>query len=320
MVVSSILSSLRRHAAIPLFIISRAPKRRPYHATVLQLLAVNALEEALEKAATDASHRSHFYRALMQSDIYVIPAPPPENDNNNNPTGGLYLQPWQWQTSTGGVQSILPFFSSVQNVQTFQQSLPESERAPHAKLEGRTFLELVKDYPASIVLNPGLPYGKGFSPTEVSKLLDGSLLPPHEVEPSAILPQDDTSSSEVVMGQPKVYPAEFIHSLQIVFRRHASKLQAAYLAQIFVPDSGEDPHPVIGIEMTPSSNDEQFQSVLKDAIQVQQSILPEELVDFVQVQNDSQDDIVKYMQTKTKPFFVSGGDSSWHSLDSEDEK
>lgn len=251
-------------------------------------MAVNALEESLEQAATDPDHRPQFYRDLMTSNIFVIPAPAPEGATNKG--GGLFLQQWQIPIQ-GQVQPVLPFFSSLENLEQFQFDLPKKD--PHAELECRTFLELVSHTTGiHIVLNPGLPYGKAFSQGEISGLLDGSLLAPEM--------SDITSNSEqeIMMGQPKEYPTELVEALKTLFADFDA-VDAAYLAHVFVPESGEAPHNCIGLKLR---NPDALQIILQFAINVQQQVEPDKIVDFVHMTEDSHDTLSQYL-LKTEPFY-----------------
>ena len=267
-----------------------------FHATTMRAMANNALEESLEQAATDPNHRAQFYRDLMTSNIYVIPAPtPPEGASKS---GGLYLQQWQIPIQ-GKPQSVLPFFSSLENVQEFQMDLSAADREPHAELKCRTFLELVANIPAgtiNIVLNPGLPYGKAFSTTEIAGLLDGSLLAPEMSE----IASTSSSNSEIIMGQPKEYPTALVEALKELFQDFDA-VDAAYLAHVFVPESGEPPHTCIGLQV---SNPEALQVVLQFAITAQKQVEPNKIVDFVHVTEDrkEEDELVQYL-LKTEPFY-----------------
>ncbi|CAB9513776.1 Protein SseB [Seminavis robusta] len=271
---------------------------------IVRGLAVNALEESLEKAATDPNHRPQFFRDLMDSSIYVVNSVDDvaaESSSQQQQGGGLYLQQWQVDPPSGSSSNtppkvILPFFSSLENLRQACQD----DQAKHAKLECRNFLELVKEYRSAIVLNPGLPYGKQFFPQEIAGLLDGSLLAP---PPAAASQETIPTGTKLIMGQPKEYPVALTEALKSTFHNNTA-VQAAYLAQVYVPDSGEPPNVYIGMELIRGAQDDAtFQSVLQDAIRVQQETCPDEIVDFVQVAKDSEDTVVEYLRDKTTPFY-----------------
>jgi SseB protein C-terminal domain len=141
-----------------------------------------------------------------------------------------------------------------------------------------------------IVLNPGMQYGKAFSLTEISGLLDGTLLAPEM--------SDISQGHEVFLGVPRVYPTALVNALSQLFRDFDA-VEAAYLAHVFILESGEPPHSCIGLKL---SQPEALPVILEFAVNLQKQVAPDKLVDFVQVEEDSEDDVVKYL-LKTEPFY-----------------
>lgn len=262
-------------------------------------MAVNPLEESLEKAATDAGERANFLRKLMESEIYLIPALHEQGAEKS----GLALQPWQLQLGETP-QAVLPFFSSLENLEEFRQHLPEQEKYTNVCIGCRDFFENSTGFPASIVLNPGLQYGKDFSVNEIAKLLDGSLLAATPTPP-------EKAGGEFMIGEPTEYPTKLVDALKVLFGREESNVQAAYLAHVFYRESGEPPHSCVGIQTISNQKEnekegDRFQSVLLDAIHIQEEVSPDKIVDFVEVKEGSEGEVEQYMLTKSEPFFLRG--------------
>lgn len=69
----------------------------------------------------------------------------------------------------------------------------------------------------------------------------------------------------ILIGKPKIYPEKLINNLIKLFST-IPKVKAAYLAQVFIINSGIPAHPVIGIDMEGNLNDifNQIDAVIKE--------------------------------------------------------
>jgi len=84
------------------------------------------------------------------------------------------------------------------------------------------------------------------------------------------------NDQKFLIGKPKVYPEKLTKELIRLFSTIPS-VKAAYLAQIFIPNSGIPAHPVVGIEMHGNLNEiaDELTKVIK------KNIPPEECIDVV---------------------------------------
>lgn len=62
------------------------------------------------------------------------------------------------------------------------------------------------------------------------------------------------NNNEFLIGKPKLVPDKLIDELKKLFLK-LPNVESAYLAQIFIPNSGIPAHPVIGINMHGDLND-----------------------------------------------------------------
>lgn len=117
------------------------------------------LEIALQKAFTDASWRSEFFRLLMQADVWV-----PGNIANSatNEPGSMDLQHWEKQDAS----EVIPFFTSQQALEC-----AAGGGQPFVVMPVRTLFEITLG--KTLFLNPKLVQGKEFTPREINRLLHG---------------------------------------------------------------------------------------------------------------------------------------------------
>lgn len=239
----------------------------------------NALERSLVQAAQDPSHRPQFYRDLLGSDIFLISAGEPLDAPDGVLQKGERLRIEAWQYND---ENWLPIFSSLPRLQS-----AISAESNYLRLNARDFFEMTRG--ANVVLNPGQDYGKEFPRSEVQTLLDESLL-------RATGGYTVETETEVLLGQPAIYPTELVQALSRLFARHRN-VSAAYLAHIANPSRGENPHTLIGV-----TADGDCQQVIGEAGFVASQIVPgEEPVDFLLMTDDS--DVCKYLVNETKPFY-----------------
>lgn len=241
----------------------------------------NDLERSLMKAAGDPSHRPQFYRDLLESVIYFIQAGDRSLDIQDGVLqegAQIQIQPWQRNG-----EDWIPIFSSLTRL---QQSLKTG--STYLRLNARSFLEIT--HGANVILNPGLEYGKEFTPSEIESMLNGSIFRANQ---GYTVPEQ----TKVVIGQPKEYPTELVGTLARLFRKHSS-IRAAYLAHFFNPERDEQPHTLIGIDA-----EGDWESIVGEAGMVATEVMPKStIVDFVRVSPDDTG-VSQYMLQETKPFY-----------------
>lgn len=241
----------------------------------------NDLEHSLMKAATDPTHRPQFYRDVLTSEVYLVHAgDEPLDIEDGVLQEGTYLQ---LQPLEHNGQEWLPIFSSLSRLQEVLQS-----EATYLQLSARAFFEITRG--ANVILNPGLDYGKEFTAPEIERMLDGSIF--HAGRGYTV-----EKETQVLIGQPAVYPTELANALSRLFARYKS-VRAAYLAHFFNPERDDRPHTLIGIDA-----DEDWEAIVGDAGMVARAVLPQdEVVDFLRVSPD-ESGVSQYMLQETKPFY-----------------
>lgn len=236
------------------------------------------LEKLLENAAKNPAFRPDFYDALRQSDL-VVPYLPDKNQALQN--GEVFLK----QDTAVKVkelvredgQRFIPIFTSVE---ALQKGVKTTEA--YLQLNAKTLFEITKG--ASYVLNPYSNYAKEFSPEEIESLMNHTIS-----EKNIHLLEKD---AQILVGQPKDYPHLLIDTLKNYFSK-TNNVNAAYLAQIFVPNKDEKPHLMVGVDMYGDN-----EKILKNSMMIAQSFLnKEEFIDFLVVEKHH--DFVKDI----KPFF-----------------
>ncbi len=240
---------------------------------------VNALEKSLVKAATHPSARPQFYHDLLEAEIYIVnkdTGNPSIQDQDYRPGSELRIQQLK-----KGDQFWLPIFSSLPRLQQFTNS-----GTNYLRMRARDFFEMTRG--ANIILNPNLAFGKEFLPQEIDQLLDGSIFSPGQTYTA---PKD----TQVLIGQPAIYPNEFVKALSDYFATNPL-VNRAYLAQVHYPENDEKPHLLIGID---AQGD--WEMVIGDAGMIASNVLEKgEWIDFMRLDDSG---ISQYLVNKTRPFY-----------------
>jgi len=166
------------------------------------------LAEALRAAATDPSHRMDFYRTLLKSDVFVIT--PDELQGGVLPAGAALRL---LHCTVDGTPTV-PMFTSLLALQQW-----------------------IKEHVHYV--DPGQPYGKLFTPGEISSLLDGSIFRP---EPYVV-----EQATSVLIGQPARMPHRLIELARQVFTQHRC-VRAAHLVHFHNPQRDAEAHSLIGVD------------------------------------------------------------------------
>lgn len=233
----------------------------------------NHLEQLLAAAAQDPGQRPAFYRALLESDLYVL--------GTAHETAGGDTQ-LELRVLEAEGRRVIPIFSSEARIQEFVQ-----REETYLQMNGRALLGTVTGSGTGLVLNPGAAYGKEFTPEEIAALLDGSLFRRGEE-------REVKAGEQVLLAQPARYPHELVRALRS-FLAGQPAVRAAYLAQMHRPTLGDSPHLVIGI-------DGDLAAIAGEIGLVAREVLGEgEIVDLIPI---AAEPISEYMTTQTEPFYV----------------
>jgi type III secretion system (T3SS) SseB-like protein len=175
----------------------------------------------------------------------------------------------------------LPIFSSLERLEHYIRN-----DSNYLQLHAKDFFEITRG--AHVILNPGSPYGKEFLPEEIEQLLDGSIFKPLQTYTT---PKD----TQVLIGQPAVYPNELVRVLSAYFEKNPH-VHKAYLVQYFNQEADEKPHLLIGIE---GKGD--WQQVVGDAGMIASEVIGTgEVIDFMRL---DQSGLSKSIIRQTKPFY-----------------
>lgn len=245
----------------------------------------NDLERSLIKAATDPAHRPQFYRDFMESDIFIIQhgEQPPEEHRRVVMEEGKTIQ---IRNIEHNGKPHIPIFSSLE---TLRAAL--TGEVAYLGINALELLRMIKGTP--LLLNPGSHYGKEFTVSEVTSLLDGSIWQPSE----RYVVQKPT---QVMFGQPKNYPKELAEALCRLFPTIGA-VKRAWLAHYFNPERDEKPHTLIAIEH--SGN---WEHVAGQAGMVAKDIkIPDPPIDFMQVagKRSTKGGVEDYFLNELEPFY-----------------
>jgi hypothetical protein len=241
----------------------------------------NSLEVALRLAADEPAHRPEFYKILLEATVYIL-------GHSDSPTNGLRtfdagdkISINKWTRNDGSF--VIPFFSSLEALQKAIE-----EETTYMALPARSLFEMTKG--SSLVLNPKLQFGKEFFANEIEALITNGVnrLPEVRVTQKA---------TEVLLGQPAIYPSKMIDSLTALLSKH-SNVKAAYLTLMHDPSQSEKPHLVVGIEA-----EGDIELVIREAgVVAGDTATNGEPVDLIRVEQGDRG-LSEYFVRDVKPFY-----------------
>ena len=227
----------------------------------------NELEAALVAAATNPDARPRFYEVLLRSDLVVIDEDPPR------------------KVAIDGAPHSAVFSSAAR----IAAGVIGGDTVRHRAVNARTLFGAIGSQP--VILNPGSAFGKKFTPEEMAQMVDGSIFAPRE---TLVVPDD----REVMLGQPANYPTHVTDPIAAFFKTK-SEVRAAYLAHMFDPESGDEAHTLIGVDIEDDAN---FEKLMGEAAIVVGAVAQKgEVVDFCRIIPG--EGVSEYMTKETKPFY-----------------
>lgn len=241
----------------------------------------NQLELALRLAADEPAHRPDFYKALLDSTVFILGHSDGSNLGERTLEAEEKVSIQNWVREDGS--PVIPFFSSLHSLQKAIE-----EEVTYMALPSKSLFAMTKG--ATLVLNPKLAYGKEFSPNEIEALLSDGVnrLPEQRVTKRA---------TQVLLGQPAKYPEKMVDSLTSLFSKHGN-VKAAYLTLMHDRSHDEKPHLVVGIEA-----DGDIESIIREAGVVAGDTSPNgEPVDLYRVARDDKG-LSEYFFREVKPFY-----------------
>ncbi len=203
------------------------------------------IEYLLEKAASEPGLRPKFYKTLLNSELIVL------TNENSGEEGVQTLE----KNTTLNIMSMsdgkIPVFTSTDRI--FDKGVIKTE-VPFIGMNGRSLLEATQG--ATLILNPFSDFGKELTPSEIQRLLNGSIFKPQEQ-------QDLKKNTRVRIGQPAQIPDGLEKSL-IEFAKTRNEIDSVYIAMTERVDSGEYPSLIIGLKVT--NNEQEVLGELGEAI------------------------------------------------------
>lgn len=202
----------------------------PFLNTIPDGWPFNELERLLQAAAVDPAARAAFWKALLDSTVVVL------GETDASGQGQHTLQPGQSLKLRSVALPTGPALAAFTSQQILSRSI--TGRTSFVALPFRTLADATKN--ASIVLNPSGPYGSELTPDEIRMALGGVVLgSDHQLE---VLRE-----TKVVVCRMADEPVELIDS---IVRACESEplIQGALLACVCMPETGEQPHPLVGLE------------------------------------------------------------------------
>ncbi len=241
----------------------------------------NPLELALRLAADAPAYRPDFYRALLDSTVFILGHSDGSYMGEKTLDTGEEVSIQNWTRADGS--PVIPFFSSLHSLQK-----AIDEEVTYMALPAKSLFEMTRG--ATLMLNPKLAYGKEFFPNEIEALLSYEInrLPEQRVTKKA---------TQVLLGQPANYPEKMVDSLTLLFSKREN-VKAAYLTLMHDPSNDEKPHLVVGVEA-----DGDIESVIREAGVVAGDTSPNgEPVDLYRVARDEKG-LSEYFLREVKPFY-----------------
>ena len=240
---------------------------------------MNNLQDFLMKAAVNPEYRFEFYRELINSELFVIGSAS-NVENGIAQTGSRMSIPH----FDNGKFKYMAVFTSLENVR-----LGVPAETSYIQMKTVDFLNLVG--PQNIVLNPGLEYGKHFTPGEVRSIIDGTIFTPETYVVK--------ESTDILLGQPAIYPQRLVDVVASVCAR-IKCVKRAYLVHFYNSTQDSSPHSLISVEMD-AGRDENAVAQIGMAIQ-ECSASPDGPVD-IYVMGENGGSIEDYCLNQIKPFY-----------------
>jgi hypothetical protein len=182
------------------------------------------IDALLRDAVRAPGGRAAFYRALLDETLFV----PGETVE-----GELFIRPYEIDG-----RSTLLFFSSGERLSEALADAPS-----RIELPGRALLGVANVFDR-VILDYGSSTAKEFTHSEIEAVLTGAVFE---------LAEEETGQGMVV-GQPKKYPVRLMDLLRQGLPTRPD-VRAAYIAQVYEIESGEEPRVVIAFDTAMSEEE-----------------------------------------------------------------
>ncbi|AGB83588.1 SseB protein [Serratia sp. FGI94] len=245
----------------------------------------NELERLLKLAVSEAAHRPAFFRELLESTVYILgDGEQVQQEGNITLDADTPVNIQHWEKQDGS--SVVPFFSSLR---LLQQAVEDEQ--PFIAMPARVLFEITQG--AELFLNPKAEYGKEFYPEEVAMLLvNGGVSKPveHYID----------KDSQILLGQPEVYPAAMVDALTTLFSQR-KPVRRAFLALMHDRALDEKPNLLVGVEV--DGDAAEIDALIQEAGSVaSEALADDEPVDFCLV-SEKERGVSHYLIAHTQPFY-----------------
>jgi len=237
----------------------------------------NELERALVKAVKEPAAAPDFYRLLLESDLLVLGTA----EGREGATEVFTLAPGSNLRLVAGLkdgQQYLPVFSSVLRMQDYVK-----QESKYLRINGRALLDLTRGAP--VILNPASEYGKELTAEQVGQLLG---------------PSRPAGPQRTIIGEAE-YPMPLVEALTRVFAANAL-VEAARMIQVTFADRAKEPHPLVGIEASPSID---FRKLVDVIQQETENAVPGTVFDVHRIDRAAPNSVTDAL-LQAEPFYVRG--------------
>lgn len=239
--------------------------------------AETRLEYLLRMAVAEPGRRPEFYRALLDSNIWVLVDPATQG---RSVPAGSEIQLITWERHDGVL--VLPFFTSPARILDVKQG------DLGAEMIARDLFESMPD--SYMHLNPGGQYGRDFAPHEIKALLETGTI--------AEVPMEVLNAPRPIrLEEVPDPPMNLLSALSVLYQRTPA-VRAAFFVRMRDPEADGKSAWVIAIEA-----DTRNETIPQDtATVVQETYRGSETIDamFVSANSSFEQYIVEHMQ----PFYV----------------
>lgn len=231
------------------------------------------LENLLERASREPGGRAAFYRALLESRLYI----PGETDAQ-----GAYIRPYDLD----GKVTIFIFSTEEKLAARLGAETGSIMLAGHILFAALPAFD-------RLLLDDGSPVSKEFTRSEVAAIIDRSIL--------TIEDADEQSCGTSILGQPKNYPVPLMEELKKSLPLRP-EITAAYIAQL-QESATSAPRIVIAFDTT--MDDESFALLCSRAETLAVAVGAPDVI-FTRLGDDA---LGEYLRSETEAFYQGSGAS-----------
>jgi len=157
------------------------------------------------------------------------------------------------------------------------------QESKYLSINGRALLDLTRGAP--VILNPASEYGKELTAEQVGQLLG---------------PSRPAGPQRTIIGEAE-YPMPLVEALTRVFAANAL-VEAARMIQVTFADRAKEPHPLVGIEASPSID---FRKLVDVIQQETENAVPGTVFDVHRIDRAAPNSVTDAL-LQAEPFYVRG--------------